>query len=316
MLSLQGRPSPRLLTWLFCALFLGAFLIDFGESSELVGLLGDALHVPIFAVVSAGLFAVARTKGASREGALLISTLASVGAAIAIEIIQPYFGRSESLVDLENGVVGSLLGAFAAGLWPRRSRSIVFGFALLFGSALVAALVPAWNEWKVVRFQQALLPILGDFESSAERKLWSPINEDFTERLAFSTEEHRHGRASLEVRSVPNHASGVELRLNALDLSGYESFAFSVFNPGTLSDLQLRIDDFEDCTELDSRFNRSFTLAPGWNEIRVPLTEIAATRSGRRLNLSALRRALFFVEKSPEKQRWLLDEIRVEGATH
>lgn len=304
--------EKRLLTTLGIVFFAGAFLIDFGDSSQLIGLMGDAVHVPLFALMAGAIHLFLSQHDFSREARLVVAALLSIVLAFAIELLQPYFGRSQSNVDLENGVIGSLIGACGIALYPARTRLAVGGFATAAVIAVLGALLPAWTEWRALQLQHAQFPLLADFEKPLELTMWSPIwDADPSEQLALSTSRSKNGKHSLKVITVPGRSSGVVFRLNEMAWRRDAVLELSVFNPGKPFELELRVDDYQDCSKFDRRFNRSFHLAAGWNELALPVAEIELTPSGRPLQIQRLDRILLFTAPSPLRRAFYLDHLRL-----
>ncbi len=301
------------LVGLGAALFLGAFLIDFGDSSEFVGLLGDALHVPIFAAASAGIYLLLLHKGFSKSASTLVAALLGGSTAAGIELIQPFFGRSESLIDLENGLLGSMIGVSAVALMGAGSRMLRGIFYAASVCGCVAALLPAFGEWQVLQHQNRQLPLLGDFEDPRELRLWSGVSERPPfERVRRSTKHVKRGSYSLKAELATKKSSGIELRLNDMSWEGFDEVVVEVFNPGAPTRLEMRVDDFKDCSDFRSRFNRSAELPSGWSTIRTRISDIRTGPTDRELHIERLYRLLLFVLAREEAASLYFDDIRLE----
>ena len=149
------------------ALCVGAFFLPIRfETDALFYIhLMDAAHLPVFIALT--LFAHAYWPwevAPCRRRLLAAGSMAGISA--AIEIIQPLTGRSESFTDFVNGMMGILLALVL--LASRRKL-----WALPLAVACVAvALQPAWREFAGMRWRAAHFPLLADFETDDELRLW------------------------------------------------------------------------------------------------------------------------------------------------
>ncbi len=293
-----------------CVLFFGLFLLDFGANTRVWELLGDAAHVPIFAATVFGMAWV--FAGSVRP---LWCALAGAALVLFIEFVQPAFGRSASAVDVMNGLIGVGCGLAASLLFERFGRRFAPGvivFAVLFaGLGTAWALLPAYSEWQLVEAMRRRLPLIADFEDEESTAFWTALAEKPPEETFFRTTLHaRAGRWALKVNTVPMRYSGAELRLEGMSWASHKAFEFAVFvdEPKTLA---VRVDDWGDCDAFDARFNRSFSLNAGWNELSIPVEDVRRGPKNRALDVSRLKRVLFFFTPSQKSQSYLIDQIKL-----
>ena len=77
-------------------------------------------------------------------------------------------------------------------------------------------------------------------------------------------------------------------------------------------DLGLRIDDAVHDNTFPDRFNRRITVAPGRNEIRVPLDQVRAAPATRPMQMHRIRRVLLFGGIPGEAFTLYVDDFRLE----
>ena len=77
--------------------------------------------------------------------------------------------------------------------------------------------------------------------------------------------------------------------------SGMRALRFAVVNlESTVLDVVVRIDDAEHNQRFEDRFNRTFALAAGINEIEIPLADVLRAPHGRKFDLGRVAALLFF----------------------
>ena len=161
---------------------------------------------------------------------LVCAMLLAAGIAATVEIIQPLTGRQESFDDLRDGIFGILLVGSA--MWlplVRRSRAFVaawFAGVLLF---VVIGLQPAWQEARGLIWRSRHFPVLADFESDDEMRLW--VSAGLSPSALMDTAMSRqpvhasHGTYSLIVQTAPGPWPGVRLTCDDQDWTGYSALA-------------------------------------------------------------------------------------------
>lgn len=304
-----GSMNPR--SWLF-ALVLASpllFLIDFGVGpySVLAQFYGFG-HLAFFLLLSLGLLrlpALVRLPYARQALLVLLGVLVLGG---GIELAQPFFGRGASWQDL--GV--NLLGGFIALLLraPRecdRERWLTAGGWTLAGALAVLLfrqpVATLWDSGLAAR----QFPVISDFETPLQYKRWS--NGSIERGMA------RQGEHALRVYLGIGQYSGTSLMRSFGDWRGYAAFAFSLYNPGPSAlTITVSIRDQEHYrrgADFHDRFNRSLALAPGWNDVVIPMADIASAPRDRTLDLDRLSEVVIFATDLPAPRWVLLDSVRL-----
>ena len=307
--SFQGCMQLRFL--LFPAIIGGImlFFIDFnhGPGSVIYQLYWFA-HLVFFALMAGGL---ARLPSLMRRPfflQIILIMCVVLGVGGIIELIQPYFGRSASWRDLGLDFIGGFLGImFISPI--RRSLSrwlLVCGQCAVLALVVIVSFVPVttiWDIWQATR----QFPVLGDFETRLETGRWS--SGEIDRGIA------RHGQCSLRVFLGTQKYAGTTLKRSFGDWRGYSTLAFSIYNPDPdLLMITVSIRDYEHFRrggEYSDRFNRSFNIEQGWNDVHIPIADIENAPSARRLELDRLSEMVIFTVDLPEPRLFYLDHVRL-----
>ncbi|HEY2341717.1 MAG TPA: hypothetical protein VGH90_01750, partial [Chthoniobacteraceae bacterium] len=172
--------------------------LHFGTNRECWERLMDAVHLPYFAGIAVLFFSSLRAEGMGRISRVLIAGLAAVIWAGTVEILQPYTGRTEDIIDFRNGAIGIVLAAVVL----LRPRLLLPAVAVGIGASLWIV-QPAWRELRAIWWRRSHFPLLGDFESDDELRIWQiPDTEPANTRLSRSTEVATRGKCSLKVTTI------------------------------------------------------------------------------------------------------------------
>ena len=153
-----------------------------------------------------------------------------------------------------------------------------------------------------------------DFEQSCDldRLLWQCGVE-----FALSSKYVTSGNQSLKVTIHPPHKQlsdiypGVTFLDFDNDWRNYKRLAFDIFSmqPEPFN-LVLRIDDTLNPDYRD-RYNSSIIITPGYNQITIPLTDLVATGTKRKLKLNNINSVSFFLASPRKKHSFFLDNCRI-----
>lgn len=231
-----------------------------------------------------------------------------------VELAQSRIGRLPDAGDVARDLLGTLLAlAFrmkpAAGEmgWGRRFLQIAAGLMLV--AACVPLAIALLDEYRAA----SSFPQLGSFETTTELGRWNG-----SAARTLSGEVFRDGRRSLEISLTCDTYSGVGLKYFPRDWRGYSALEFSVFNPGpTPLALTCRVNDRTHTTarqRYSDRFNRRFTIKPGWNDIAIALEEIRRAPLTRPMDLSRIDGLGLFSVRLPTPVTVYLDRVRLVKA--
>ncbi|MEW5755128.1 MAG: hypothetical protein AB1810_02380 [Pseudomonadota bacterium] len=272
----------------------------------------DAGHFPAFMIIT--LCAYILLKRAAVPRPLLIATLSSICLALAIELIQPFFSRTQSSRDFFVGNLGIL--AAAIGIHFRRYPQWWLKPMLVTATLVIFAGIatPAYREWLAVAWQHRQFPVLGDFENTQDLRLWDPTDPDSHSptRISRSVDHASHGKHSLMIEAGLSSWPGIVNNTGDMNWAAFKNLRFDIYNPTEPFILHLRVDDNQDIDDYDERFNNQVTVETGRNEIAIPLSAVEVQRPMRRLHLNAVRRIVLYLDAQPAPRTFYIDHIRLE----
>lgn len=243
---------------------------------------------------------------------MLIAVFLSVIFSGLSEYIQPFVGRESSGEDLYQDFLGIIAGVllYAAFISRSLTRYVCLGCALLVVAYGLSSPV-VWYYAKELRDKN--FPLLADFENAIGSRFYDARYRallTFVEAPEGWQDNHSTvARIDFKPGSWPG--------LRAFDLRGnwgeYQELILEVYNPETsVLELVVRIHDEQHNNEHDDRFNQTLDIAPGLNEIRIPIEKIAKTRSGRYLNLKQIRVMMLYMSRPQQDHTLYFDNFRLE----
>jgi hypothetical protein len=120
------------------------------------------------------------------------------------------------------------------------------------------------------------------------------------------------GQKCLKMELYPSPYPGVSLKNSDHDWSKHNTLNFNVHNQEkTPLRLSVRIDDTKD-PQYNNRYNHTFIIKPGMNNIAIPLNSLLASGTNRKLNLSKIESVILFLVQPYEKRTLYLDYVRLE----
>jgi hypothetical protein len=190
---------------------------------------------------------------------------------IATEVLQIKLNRSPDIDDLGRNFIGSTISLFYFS--DRRkeiSRIILSVLQILVAAAFIRETYPLARSLLDETIARSQFPVLADFETPFESDRWQE-----RWRTRIDDQIFRHGGHSLKILLTPAKYSGVSFKYFPHDWEGYNYFNISLYNPDkdTLR-IVCRIHDKAHNNAYSDRFNRSFDLAPGWNDLVIPIEQI------------------------------------------
>jgi hypothetical protein len=279
----------------------------------------NATHLPVFAVFAwAGAVLWRRFapwKSLSAGSANWISAGIITLAALAVEVIQPVFGRSASVEDAAIGILGIglfLVGTRCFGGGRPRWKIAVWGICAL--ACVLIVTQPILREITAMGYRSSQFPVLGDFERDQELSYWIPAGylEPRPKLVSRSTENVSSGSASLRIDASVGKWPGVFLNTGSQDWSNHEALTLDFHNPGTPFQVGIRLDDDHADSEVwGYRYDGLFTLSNGWNHISIPTIDIARGGWRRGMNITDIRRMIIFIDAETKPRVFHLDNVRL-----
>jgi VanZ family protein len=230
---------------------------------------------------------------------------------VLIEVLQAGSARLSDPADVTRDLIGclvtlSLWADFEEEIPESRLKGLQMASIIWVAVALFAP-VKAMIDEQVAQNQ---FPVLADFETPLEIDRWTG---DST--FCIDHQVYFHGKSSLKVILNTSLYSGVNLKYFPQDWSGCYELQLSIFNPDAASiQLTCRIHDrrhTEGSQDYDDRFNRHYSLAQGWNLIRIRLDEVARAPTQRQLDLRQVRGLAIFATALSRPRVIYLDYVRL-----
>lgn len=292
---------------IICLFFFALLFIDI--ESFISGRVVDALwpigHVTVFAFWSFLLLEYQPTmKAASVKKQFIILTLFCLIFGVFIEVVQPYFGRSEEAGDVYMDYVGVLLAIVVA----NRHR-IHWVFTLSYFVLLTYLLIPTaltvYDEAKV-RYE---FPVIASFDQEIALTRWQA-----DQALTLSTPQQLpNAHKMMRVTFVKRDYSGVALRHFSGDWSGYEQLVVRFYNPNaetlpvTLIATDKQYNEGE--TTGNNRFDKKFDVKPGLSEMTFPLEMIKTGVELREMDLSQMAGVDFYMYHLTDPVHLYIDKV-------
>ena len=268
----------------------------------------DVAHFLFFAVLAVQLFRLLTGVRSELLRAALVFLL-TLGAVIVLEALQPWIGQEKDYTDVwigASGCLAALLAIFAWRMPAPASRTVL----VLAGFAVTMAALWSPASSLAARFISASrFPLLASFESSAALRLWDVRGCS----LSASGSHATHGSRSAEIRTAGDGTSypGISLAVWPRNWLGYRALCMDVETlPGSVVVLWVRLDDKPDAS-YDDRLQTRCALQPGSNAVSIDLDANLLTPSGRRFDLSRVRRLTIFFEESVVPWSCYLDHVRL-----
>ena len=296
--------------YLFVA-FMAFFPFDFGGYDLPMQRTLDGGHILAFALFAYLVYSQLRRRVAAP---LVLTALICFPLVGAVELLQPFTGRSSTWLDFWNSSAGIALTLGAIYLYRTARYKLLWAHGLLSLLLVGVAFHPAFQAWHGEWWRAEAFPLLGDFEEQVELQIWRPRGEgpSGVTRVELRPEHASTGRQSLRVDTVSGDWSGVYYVGGLNSWRGYRRLRFDIFNPGDPFQLECRIDDDRPQPAYTERFTRYFSVAPGWNHFTIPLEQVENAPTVGKLNLGAIEKMLLVTEREDPPRTFYLDNVGLE----
>jgi len=229
----------------------------------------------------------------------------------AIELMQYGTSRTPNIGDIVRDLNGSLL-VLVFGPPGQKLRRVSIRQVLRI-SVLMLTLLMFWPvvrsliDETIARYQ---FPLLSGFETPFETGRWQA-----NKRLSVESIAPLSDGKSLRLSLTTDRYSGAALKYFEGDWTSARALKVRLYNPDT-SPLRItcRIHDLQHSDgnqEYEDRYNRSFDLVPGWNQLEIDLAEVKQSPSGRLMDMSRIRGLMFFAVSLPFPRVIYIDDLRL-----
>ena len=178
---------------------------------------------------------------------------------------------------------------------------------------LIAAAIPMLSALDDEARARAQFPILVSFENPTELSRFRFLEKKDPEIVSVKDADGRSVSA-MQLHLPPRKYSGFALSYFPGDWRGMHALRLLMVNPEpTPLEITVRIDDadYDSRLDLDDRYNRSFPLSPGLNQIEIALSDIATAPRYRRFDLGRVRSLLVYAVDLKQPRRIIIGPIRL-----
>ncbi len=277
-----------------------------GDSGRVFGSVWELGHIVCFGLWA---FLYAYWRKDSRFLPLLIVALLFtflIGG--AVELIQTQIGRDGDWLDLCHDLIGALVGilVYCWG-WQNTARRTLVLFSAVALGLLVWSFVPLARVVYDESVEWRQFPLLCGFETPLEITRWSgSAVRSVDTGVAFS------GTRSMRVELSTQRYSGLGLGDFSRSWEGFRYVELQVYNPEKEQLLlYFRIHDRQHDNAYTDRYNSSFSLHQGWNQLMVPLAAVRQAPRSRELDLNEVAGLGIFVGKLERSRVIYIDDVRL-----
>ena len=233
----------------------------------------------------------------------------SITVGLAIELVQPYFGRDKSILDFSYDVLGV---TFSALFFAQKSASATKIKVLLLSMFVgISSFIPLYKMelwWKVNQS-----PALLNFERSWEDQVYSLDKDVSLQKIKASKLFNAEGHAGKLIINSAEMYAGLSLNHAKHDWSEYSTLSWEMVS---LYDrpisLTLRVHDLIHNYEFSDRFNETFTVVPGLNSFKVDLNRIKTAPVSREMRMDQIRNIKFFLIQPEMNTILYIDNIQLQ----
>ena len=284
-------------------------------------------HVPLFGLVAIVLLWISRMLSQSlgwssrrQYGLALVGVLVLAFLTEALQLLDS--ARQTSLSDIVYDLVGGLCGLALFFIYdphppkswvPWRQRPRIFILSVCVIGLLVIPLLPVLERGYAHWDRANRFPSLLEFSSEWEMKFVEA--RDSTLQVVVppvawnKAKDDLVGKVEFHLKKYP----GFYLNDPYPDWRDYTSLKFDIYSE--LSHVQqfaIRIDDAEYNRTYTDGFNRKLKVLPGINHVHIAIEDIRQSPVSREMDLTSIRKVLFFTVSPPEEFTLYFDRIRLE----
>ncbi len=306
--------QKRFLTAAIALVALAWIPFDPGDN-PLWNMLFDFGHFPALAVLTWLIYSGLRRAVPDARRRAIQSGLIAAGVAVAVELIQPFVGRTASFRDGWTGLLGVLVAVSAIAVWRPGATARSWRAAQLTASVLLGALcfwLP-FVDWQSAQWRYTHLPLIADFEHRFEEGLWEPYGgtRDTPTLIERSTELAASGEYALRVTTGSGSwAQGVTYDAGGLSWDTFDVLTLSVYNTGPSVTLIVMVLDDLVPGGTRSPFVRKPVLDPGWNTLQFSIDDVRQGNGSEPLDLTDVRQLFLGTPEAAPPGVFFVDDVR------
>jgi hypothetical protein len=293
-------------------------VVDLPRTNRILALATDSAHSLLFAAFTLALLFLGRLGMPGRAlRRYLAAAAVAVVAALATEIGQFFGPRDADPMDVVRNLVGIAAGlllglAMERSVVSPRPVRAVFAAGGLF--LLLGAFWPVLSLAGAFRLREAQFPVLLSLESRWEEPLYhcaGSRGERIVLPPGFADEPGDHG---LRVTFVEGSYPRVSLVSVHEDWTAYDVLVLRIHvDEDGPRELGILVHDADhDFSDWRDRYNYSFEVQPGSQELRVALADVVQGPRDRSLDLHRVRGLAVFAPQPETVFSVILDDVRLE----
>lgn len=276
-------------------------------SSRIYRNVWDLGHIVLFIVLTISLFKLPFIEQKRPLIQIVIVFIGVIFFAVLSELMQIGTSRSPELADVRRDIIGACIGSLIVYKKKKLTEKffpvLVITVLLLIIYELNALTRTLVDEYDIVN----KAPVLSNLEGIFEDERWKGNSQ-----YKLSTDNVIEGKKSLEVTFNTDKYSGITLKYMHRDWSAKKSLHVSIFYAED-DDLLLnvRINDFLhiENNRFNDRYNKTITLAKGWNDFIFLIKDIQNAPKGRKANLENMQSFGLFVKNLSEPKIIYIDNV-------
>jgi len=285
----------------------------------------DVGHIPLFGIISIAFLGLSQTLWVRRFSNPLVHYVIALCLTgllgLITEIIQYFTPRDADIRDLVNDGLGAIcfLGLHltfdrrlpGSGISLSRNRKYIIRFAVV--TLGIIALMPTLNWIGTYINRNINFPEICTFESAWEQKFIFVDNASLSiipaPKNFGGTKNNYVGRVDFK----KHYYSNLYIVETYPDWTGYDYFSFSIYSENTeVVNIELRINDKKHNNNYNDRFNRTFSIKSGNNNISIPLEDIAKAPESRFMDMQNMYLIVLFSAQPENEFTLYFDNFKLE----
>lgn len=300
--------------WLIGVILLASTLLFFlggpdYESPRSYKASWDLGHIAYFALLTLLIcrFDFIKRLSPARQWTVIISVTFVLGT--FIELLQYGTQREADILDVIRDLTGSALVLVFS---PRPTATLTTRWLTIARSGIVLILLGLLTPLAISLTDETIarqqFPVLSDFNTPFEMSRWTSDAPISLTRLPAISQKNL-----LEISLTTSRYSGVILKYFPRDWRDYKMLNINLYQPeATPLRITCRIHDLQHTRgeqAFADRYNQSFTLAQGWNQITIDLHDVATAPQDRPMDMQQIHAIGLFTIELPRPRQLYLDSL-------